>query len=67
MAHNWLLPHNILGDNTVTRCPAECPEHDHEKASCHCDLVIDMPTSYEYPYGKGNQGPGTGPDGERLI
>ena len=23
--------------------------------------------SEEYPYGRGNQGPGTGPDGERLI
>jgi hypothetical protein len=23
--------------------------------------------SHDYPYGKGNQGPGTGPDGERLI
>ena len=23
--------------------------------------------SYEYPYGRGNQGPGTGPDGERLT
>ena len=23
--------------------------------------------SFEYPYGQGNQGPGTGPEGERLI
>lgn len=28
--------------------------------------VPDRPLA-EYPYGKGNQGPGTGPDGERLI
>ncbi len=26
----------------------------------------DLP-SFEYPYGRGVQGPGTGPDGERLI
>lgn len=32
----------------------------------HLAATEKMP-SYEYPYGQGNQGPGTGPDGERLI
>lgn len=36
-------------------------------AEGHAVPEVRVETSHEYPYGRGNQGPGTGPDGERLI